>query len=179
MSEISSLLAREWQNKNQAMRNPSAFASVRLNIKKVSLPYRRGETLFLEQAFSYDLANPYRIRILEILNNKVRTIKLENPSIFANASRDPSKLAKLQEAKYEYCSGCDLFLEREGNGWRGRSVSNGINCVVHRNQIPTYTCSDFYVDKYSFHSLDRGFSLETHEQVWGSRFGHFCFQPLH
>lgn len=175
MSEISDLLAREWSNKSQAMeRSPSIFASVRLNIKKIPVSGR--DLLFLEEAFSYDLSHPYQVKILEIADNRVKTYKLENPKLFFNASRYPSKFAELDPAYFLYSLGCDLSLKREGTGWRGQSES--MNCIAYHKDTPTYAQSDFYVDKSCLLSLDRGFSILTNDQIWGSRFGHLHFQPF-
>lgn len=175
MSEISNLLIGEWSNKAQAMRNPSRFSSVIINI--VPLSGSLEGKIFLEQAFSFDTRRPYRIRVLEVNKDKqlIHSYKLVNPDQYANSSRESTLLLSLTESELlPHCPDCDLGYEEIFNeGFRGFSKSK--KCIQVKGDTSYYVESEFIVKDQELYTLDRGFSVDTGKQVWGSNYGFFEF----
>lgn len=171
-------LAADFSNQEQAFENPPFFAHIRVCMRPLPLELLGGVSLFLEQAYDYQLNNPYRLRVLKLVTVGDR-IELENYSVkeeanFYGASRDLQRLAKLTAADIEKLSGCDMMVDWTGNSFKGY-IKPGKACLVVRNGKTTYLDNEFDVDGDRLLSWDRGRDLETDEHVWGALAGPFHF----
>ncbi len=171
-------MAADFSNQDQAFENPPFFAHIRVCMRPLPLELLSGVGLFVEQAYDYQLNEPYRMRVLKLINTGDR-IEIENYTIkqeetFYGASRDLQRLNTLTSDRLEKLPGCNMIVEWTGNSFKGR-VEPGKGCIVFRKGQNTYLDNEFEISEDKFLSLDRGRDLETDEHLWGSIAGPFHF----
>ena len=182
-------MAADFTNQQQAFDNPPLFAHVRACLRPLFLENFGGISFYLEQAYQYNLNQPYRTRVLRIkpeseteVEGNAKSLIIENYAIeqaeeFFGASRDPQRLATLTPERLERLCGCNFLVVRQNNGFEG-VVEPGNNCRVERNGQSTYLDSRFEISEHHFRTLDRGRNLDTGERVWGSVAGAFEFERV-
>lgn len=175
-------MAADFSNQAQAFENPPFFAHIRVCMRPLPLELLSGVSFYVEQAYDYMLNNPYRVRVLKLLQAGDR-IEIENYIIqqeeeFHGASRDLKRLQALSADRLEKLPGCNMIVQWENNGFKGK-VEPGKCCMVVRQGKTTYLDSEFEIDGDKFISRDRGRDPETDEHVWGSVAGPFHFVRWH
>jgi len=175
-------MAADFSNQAQAFENPPFFAHIRVCMRPLPLDLLSGVSFYVEQAYDYMLANPYRVRVLKLLQAGDR-IEIENYIIkqeeeFHGASRDLKRLQALSADRLEKLPGCNMIVQWANNGFKGK-VEPGKCCMVVRKGKTTYLDSEFEIDGDKFISRDRGRDPETDEHVWGSVAGPFYFVRWH
>lgn len=171
-------MAADFSNQAQAFENPPFFAHIRVCMRPLPLEVLSGVSLFVEQAYDYTLNDPYRLRVLKLIEERDH-IAIENYTVkdeqkFYGASRDLQRLYTLKYEDLEKLPGCNMLVEWNGNRFQGR-VEPGKACMVVRKGKTTYLDSEFEIDDQIFISHDRGRDPETDEHVWGSVAGPFQF----
>ncbi|QSJ19100.1 chromophore lyase CpcT/CpeT [Nostoc sp. UHCC 0702] len=171
-------MAADFSNQEQAFENPPFFAHIRVCIRPLPLELFSGISLFLEQAYDYMLNQPYRMRVMKLIQTE-NNIVIEHYNVkeeqkFYGASRDLERLKTLSIDQLEKMPGCNMVVEWTGNSFKGR-VEPGKGCIVVRNGKNTYLDNEFEIDPEKFLSLDRGRDLESDERLWGSIAGPFHF----
>jgi len=171
-------MASDFSNQEQAFENPPFFAHIRVCIRPLPLELLSGVSLYLEQAYDYALNDPYRVRVLKLLNAGDH-IEIENYSVkeeqqFYGASRDIQRLKALTADQLEKLPGCSFIVEWTGHSFKGK-VEPGKGCTVLRKGQKTYLDSEFEIDQEKFISHDRGRDPQTDEHVWGAIAGPFQF----
>jgi len=185
VATLAQWMASDFSNQQQAFDNPPIFAHVRACMRPLPHGLLGGVSLYLEQAYEYNLNRPYRTRVLNLKVATVQNIEqivIENYAIegadeFFGASRSPDRLATLTADRLTKLPCCDFHVTWTGAEFTG-SVEPGNGCIVERNGKPTYLQSTFKISANHFTSLDRGYDLNTHERVWGSIAGPFEFTRL-
>lgn len=171
-------LAGDFSNQAQAFENPPFFAHIRVCMRPVPIDLDAGLCLYLEQAYDYMLAQPYRIRVLSLVPQQnciaIKNYTLQNPDQLVGAARDPDRLHQLAIADLKLMTGCNMITEWTGHSFTGR-VEPGKACMVKRKGQTTYLDSEFEIDDKKLISYDRGRNPETDEMVWGSVAGPFQF----
>jgi CpeT/CpcT family (DUF1001) len=171
-------MAGDFSNQAQAFENPPFFAHIRVCMRPLPYALMDGVGLFLEQAYDFQLHNPYRLRVLKfaIVNDKIEiehyTIKPE--AEFHGAARKPELLQQLTREHMIKMSGCTMITDWTGSTFKGY-VEPGKGCKVFRNGKDTYLDNSFEISPQQLISLDRGLDMETNERVWGSIAGPFEF----
>jgi hypothetical protein len=171
-------MAADFSNQQQAFENPPMFAHIRVCMRPLSLSLLDGVSLFVEQAYDYMLNNPYRLRVLKLIEAgdhieiENYTVKEEKP--FHGASRNIERLQSLTVEQLEKLPGCNMIVKWTGQSFQGE-VEPGKACMVFRNGKETYLDSTFEIDQDKFISRDRGRDPETDEPIWGSVAGAFYF----
>ncbi len=174
-------MASDFSNKEQAFENPPFFAHIRVCIRPLPVELLSGLSLYLEQAYDYALNDPYRVRVLKLLNVGDH-IEIENYSVkeeqqFYGASRDIQRLKALTADQLEKLPGCSFIVEWTGHSFKGK-VEPGKSCTVIRKGQKTYLDSEFEIDQEKFISHDRGRDPQTDEHIWGAIAGPFHFVRL-
>jgi hypothetical protein len=171
-------MAADFSNQEQAFENPPFFAHIRVCIRPLPWQLLSGVSLFLEQAYDFALNQPYRLRVMKLINAEDRIViehyTVQEEQKFYGASRDPERLKTLTADQLEKMPGSNMIVEWTGNSFKGR-IEPGKGCIVVRNGKNTYLDNEFEIDAEKFFSLDRGRDLETDEHVWGSIAGPFHF----
>ncbi|MBH8563489.1 chromophore lyase CpcT/CpeT [Nostoc sp. CENA67] len=175
-------MAADFSNQEQAFENPPFFAHIRVCIRPLPLELFSGMSLFLEQAYDYMLTQPYRMRVMHLIETE-NNIVIEHYNVkeeqkFYGASRDLERLKTLTIDQLEKMPGCNMVVEWTGSSFKGR-VEPGKGCIVVRNGKNTYLDNEFEIDAEKFLSLDRGRDLESDERLWGSIAGPFHFLRWH
>ncbi len=173
-----SWMAGDFSNQAQAFENPPFFAHIRVCMRPLPYALMDGVGLFLEQAYDFQLHNPYRLRVLKfaIVNDKIEIehYTIEPEAEFHGAARKPELLQQLTRDKIIKMSGCTMITEWTGSTFKGY-VEPGKGCKVFRNGKDTYLDNSFEISPQQLISLDRGLDMETDERVWGSIAGPFEF----
>ena len=174
-------MAADFSNQPQAIENPPFFAHIQVCMRPLPKDFLPGVSLYLEQAYYFQLDQPYRARVLHFTPKDdhilLENYKLKAQENFYGAARDSSKLATLTPNDVERMDGCDMTVEWTGNSFRGEVVP-GKNCIVVRNGKTTYLDNKFIVTADHMTSYDRGCDPETDEHVWGSVAGPFEFDKV-
>ncbi|MCC5634663.1 chromophore lyase CpcT/CpeT [Nostoc sp. CHAB 5844] len=171
-------MAADFSNQAQAFENPPFYAHIRVCMRPLPLEVLSGVSFFVEQAYDYALNDPYRLRVLKLVNTGDR-ILIENYTVkqeekFYGASRNLERLKTLTADDLEKLPGCNMIVEWTGNSFKGH-VEPGKGCIVFRKGQKTYLDSEFEIDEEKFISLDRGRNPENDEHIWGSVAGPFYF----
>ncbi|MDB9511778.1 chromophore lyase CpcT/CpeT [Kamptonema animale CS-326] len=171
-------MASDFSNQPQAFENPPFFAHIRVCMRPLPVELLGGISLYLEQAYDYQLNQPYRVRVLKLVP-AVNCIEIENYAIeneeqFYGSSRDPVRLQALKPETIKKLPGCTFITQWTGNSFLGR-VEPGKGCTVVRKGKTTYLDSEFEIDEHKFISHDRGLDPETDEHIWGAVAGPFEF----
>ena len=179
-------MASDFSNQEQAFENPPFFAHIRVCMRPLPLELLGGVSLFLEQAYDYELHHPYRMRILKLVvvddpcgnceaaRMVIENYKVKDEETYYGSSRDIPRLQALTADQIEKMSGCDMLVEWTGTSFRG-VVEPGKACMVHRKGQETYLDNEFEITETTFMSMDRGRDPKTDEVVWGSIAGPFQF----
>ncbi|MUG96441.1 chorismate-binding protein [Scytonema sp. UIC 10036] len=178
IATLARLMAADFSNQQQAFENPPFFAHIRVCMRPLPLSLLSGVSFFVEQAYDYLLDDPYRLRVLKLIQVGDH-IEIENYSVkeeknFYGASRNLERLKTLTADDLEKLPGCNMIVEWTGKSFQGK-VEPGKNCIVYRKGQKTYLDSDFEIDEHQFISRDRGRDPETDEHIWGSVAGPFYF----
>lgn len=171
-------MAADFSNQQQAYENPPFFAHIRVCMRPLPWELLSGVSFFVEQAYDFTLNNPYRVRVLKLIEAGDR-IEIENYTVkqeeqLYGASREPKRLLALTSNQLQKLPGCNMIVEWTGHSFQGK-VEPGKGCIVFRKGKNTYLDSEFEIDGDKFISLDRGLDPETNEYVWGSLAGPFHF----
>lgn len=171
-------MAADFSNQEQAFENPPLYAHIRVCIRPLPLELLSGVSLFLEQAYDYMLSQPYRMRVMKLIEAEnhivIEHYNLKEEQKFYGASRNLELLKSLSVEHLAKMPGCNMIVEWTGNSFKGR-VEPGKGCIVVRNGKNTYLDNEFEIDTEKFLSLDRGRDMETDERLWGSIAGPFHF----
>jgi len=174
-------MAADFSNQEQAIENPPFFAHIRVCIRPLPPTLLSGLSFIVEQAYDYMVNQPYRLRVLKLLETSGQ-IEIENYTVrgeekFYGASRDLPRLQTLQAEHLEKLPGCNMHVSWTGHSFQG-NVEPGKACMVVRKDKSTYLDSTFEIDGDRFISHDVGRDPETDERVWGSIAGPFEFVRL-
>ena len=57
-------------------------------------------------------------------------------------------------------------------------VEPGNSCFIEKQGCLTYLVNDVEITETTWSSIDRGMHPETHEQIWGSKYGPLYFKKV-
>ena len=179
VTTLTQWMAADFSNQEQAIENPPFFAHIRVCMRPLPTGFQSGISLYLEQAYHFQIDKPYRVRVLHFIQRE-NDILLENYRVkaeetFHGAARDLNKLATLSADDLEPMGGCDIIVQWENNCFVGQ-VEPGKKCTVVRNGATTYLDNKFIVTESHMTSYDRGRDPQTDKLVWGSVAGPFEFE---
>ncbi len=171
-------MAADFSNQAQAIENPPFFAHIRVCMRPLPIDLLGGISLYVEQAYDYMLNQPYRVRVLKLIEVDGQ-IQIENYAIvneqdFFGASRQPDRLRALTRDRLERLCRCNFLVSWTGQAFTGQ-VEPGKGCMVTRKGKETYLDSQFEITADRFVSWDRGRDPETDEHLWGALAGPFDF----
>ena len=171
-------MAADFSNQAQAFENPPFFAHIRVCIRPLPLELLDGISLYLEQAYDFEIHRPYRVRVLKLVpvgdRIHIENYAVENEEQFYGAARETNRLQALKAEKLKLLPGCTFITQWTGQCFRGE-VEPGKGCTVVRNGKTSYLDSFFEIDAEKFISHDRGRDPETNEHLWGAVAGPFHF----
>lgn len=175
---LARLMAADFSNQQQALDNPPFFAHIRVCMRPLPDSFLNGTSLFLEQAYDFLPAQPYRLRVFKIHviddHLELEHYKLKEETKFYGASRNLEKLQELTLDDLEKMNGCDMIAQWDVNHFKGY-VKPGKACIVFRKGKESYLDNSFEINEEKLISFDRGRDLITDELLWGSVAGPFHF----
>ena len=181
VAQLTRWMAADFSNQPQAIENPPFFAHIQVCMRPLPKGFQSGISLYLEQAYNFQLQKPYRVRVLHFIQREkdvlLENFKVKDEEKFYGAARDRAKLLTLTPEDLEPMGGCDIIVQQEGNSFRGK-VEPGKKCMVVRKGMNTYLDNEFIVTADHMTSYDRGRDPETDELKWGSVAGPFEFDKL-
>lgn len=143
-----------FNNQKQAFSNPSSFALIELE------HYQLSDNKFkVIQKYNID-PKPYRQNIIEIFDN--------GDNLLIKNYKDTEELT--------YITGCDIIMEYKDGKFFGKNTCK--ECFVKWQQNMTYLITESVLSENLYEVIDRGFDIETEEQIWGSFFGPFEFNKI-
>ncbi len=138
-----------FNNQKQAFKFPSKFALIELTHKKIS-----SDSFLIEQNYVSE-KDPYRKTIIKI-------IEKENYLLVKNYKEDNT-----------YLKGCDVIFKYINEEFHGKITCN--DCFVPYQGKNTYLITESILGNGYYKVIDKGYDVETHNQIWGSFNGHFKF----
>ena len=180
---LATWMAGEFSNFDQALENAAFFAHIKVCMRPLPQTFFDGYGLYLEQAYSSELDQPYRQRAFHIKpeGDHLTLIhykpKDECKDKFAGSSRDLGRLKTLTMDDLSPMPGCDMIVNFEEGAFKG-IVESGRGCRVFRNGKDSYLDNRFEITEKNLVSIDRGRDLETDEILWGSLAGAFEFKKI-
>ncbi len=171
-------MAGYFTNQTQAFDRPREFAQIRLWQRPLPWELFSGYAIYVEQANELAPTEPYRRVVLHYQPQGstifVANYLVQDDGYFKGAAQEPERLQALTQAHLAPMTGCGMIFERFDDYFRG-VVEPGKLCRFEKRGHQTYLNSISEVRADSFMSLDRGFDLESNEQIWGSFAGPFKF----
>jgi CpeT protein len=162
------LIEGKFENKTQAMTYPSKYAMIR--VTHVNLG---GGLIYGEQAYNYQLNNPYRQFVLKPVEENGQ-IHIYNYELIDKKNYTGFKrLDEIDQDVLKLKSGCDVFMTPKGDSFVGGI--QGCNCMVDWMGRQTYLQNEIELTPTHYYVMDRGFCAEHKHQLWGSKYGRFEF----
>ena len=151
----------EWNNQQQAFSNPTRFAMIEVFHEKIE-----NNKFSIMQQYMID-KNPYRQAIVEVVQLDDYTILLKN------YREDLTPL-----------TGCDIIVKYSSKNeeFVGSNMTN--DCIIPRMHngviVETFLSTQFVLQEKTYKVMDKGISMESGKQIWGSEYGMFEFtkQPV-
>ncbi|WP_040655316.1 chromophore lyase CpcT/CpeT [Rubidibacter lacunae] len=178
--QLAQWMAGDFSNYKQSYEYPTLFAHIRIFFRPLPFEFFNTIGFYSEQVYDYDLWSPYRQGVHRLIprGNEVyiENYALDDPMLYAGAARDLEILSTISPNCLKRRYNCSMVFRRRGGESFVGSVEPGNNCIVPRNGRKTYLVSEVEVTERTWTSRDRGFDLDTHEQVWGSAAGALEFE---
>ena len=161
----------KFTNRIQAFSYPSKYAYIVVEHRKVN-----NHGLFYgEQAYFNKTQAPYRQFFLQIseCHGKiiVRSMEPKDKSMFLGFKN----LHLVSGSPLTYKRGCDTIFEDMGDYFQGR-IEPGCKCFVRWGDKDSYLENHAILGDSWYNVEDKGFDVDTKEQLWGSKNGHFEFK---
>jgi CpeT protein len=176
---LSQWMASEFSNMSQSQDQPREFAHIHVFFRPLAFDFFQGLGFYSEQVYDYDLWTPYRqgIHHLVLQDDQiyVKNYGLKNALRYAGSGREPSILRTIKPDDIQERCGCAMVFRRAGDQFLGQ-VEPGKRCVIPKEGRQTYLVSEVEMTESTWISRDRGYDVETDEQVWGSESGVFQFE---
>ncbi len=141
----------EFNNQRQAFENPTRFAMIEVIHERIE------ENKFsIRQQYMVDLI-PYRQSIIEAVQIDDLNLVLKN-----------------YRPDLTPVPGCDIILSYTNNEFVGGVAGN--DCIVDWSGQQTYLSTQCILSQDIYRVVDKGISVETGKQIWGSEHGFFEFR---
>ncbi|MBW4550315.1 MAG: chromophore lyase CpcT/CpeT [Aphanocapsa sp. GSE-SYN-MK-11-07L] len=177
--DLARCMAGDFSNQKQALENAKNYAHIHVLFRPLPLEFFSGIGFYSEQVYDYDLWSPYRQGIHRLVAQSdqiyIENYSLKDAFLYAGAARNLDILNTISPDKIQRRPNCAMVFRRDGELWRG-SVEPGNLCLIESNGCQTYLISEVEVTESTWVSLDRGMDVNTHQQIWGSRFGPLRFE---
>jgi hypothetical protein len=182
---LAKALSGEFDNREQAIANPTWFVHLRLWQRPVPLFAAEGSlTLFAEQANALYPNNPYRQRILRLMlpeGNSPATLQVQyysfaDPSAVSGAGQDPERLRAIMLDQISLLPGCVLMVNQPQPTEFSASPPPGSACFFSYQGEARQVSLGFEVRNGEFFSYDKGIDPQTGSAIWGAIMGPYQFK---
>lgn len=176
-------MAGEFDNREQAIGDPAWYVHLRFWQRPVPLFSEDSLTLFAEQANVLNLDQPYRQRLIRLMQTndveaplQAQYYAFKDPIAAKGAGLKPEFLQAITLEQIEFLPGCLLEVTQQPDA---ESIS--------AHPVPGYQCFFSYQGKQSqvqlgfaarsntFESYDKGIDIETQTATWGAIMGPYRY----
>ncbi len=179
-------LAGVFENREQAIAEPTWYVSLRLWQRPVPLFAADSVTLFAEQANILYPDQPYRQRLMRLRQSptqpdglQVQYYGFKQPGQFKGAGANPQLLAGLTEDQIDDLPGCVLDVEARSQPTGTRFVATappGACCRFQYDGKIGQVSLGFEISADEYLTFDKGINPETGEAIWGALMGPYRYQ---
>lgn len=186
LTQIANGLAGEFDNREQAIADPTWFVHLRLWHRPLPFQVDGCLALFAEQANVLYVDQPYRQRVLILRPTstelgQVEYRALRHPEQWRGAGAHESALQTLQPDDLVPLPGCILTLTQQAQGFRAEPPPDA-RCYFQYEGKTRQVVLGFELEcnipgsnSDRFRSFDRGVDPETGQSLWGALMGPYEF----
>lgn len=180
LQTIANWLAGEFDNREQAIADPTWFVHLQLWHRPVPFQVDGCPALFAEQANILYIDQPYRQRVLILRpdsNSPIGQVEyraLRHPEQWRGAGADATRLQALQPEDLVELPGCILTLTQQNQGFSAQPPADA-KCFFQYDGKTRQVILGFEVYGDRFLSFDRGVDPETGQGLWGALMGPYEF----
>lgn len=173
--QLAQWMAGRFSSADQARIDPGYY-EVHLTVFPIWEDRSDGYWLYVEQAMSFALSEPYRQRIYHVTEVapdtfKSRIAEIADDERFIGGWQNPEIFRTLTPDQLKWREGCSVHLKWDGTSFSGST--DGAQCASTLNGA-AYATSIVEVTESSLKSWDRGFD-EKGSMVWGAWRGGYIF----
>jgi hypothetical protein len=184
---LATYLAGEFDNRSQAIADPSWYVHLRLWHRPVPLFTADSVTLFAEQANVLTIDRPYRQRLLRLqpladeasASLQVQYYGFKDPTIVRGAGLHPERLQAITVEAIELLPGCVLQVNQPLDSdqhprFSASPPTDARCCFTYEGEIRQVALG-FEASGAEFLSYDRGIDPATGKALWGAILGPYKF----
>ena len=174
VDELALHLTGTFDSSQQALENPTYY-SVSLKTCMIEMTALGSKVLYVEQALSDSLNQPYRQRLYQLTEGETSDVsshiyELSNPAKFIGFC-DSEQTVDVSLDEISKKEGCSVNLDWNGEGFEGATEIG--TCLSTMNGA-TYATSEVQTTSDMISSWDRGWDSND-QQVWGAVDGAYIF----
>ena len=144
-----------FENKMQAMSYPASFAMIEL----LHTPYGK---------YKFRCIQRYHIDKQQYLNTIISVYEQDSKLLVKNFKEKNPETGELT-----YLTECDTMFEKIGEEFHGKNLCK--ECFVTWSGKETYLQTQRILGNGYYNVIDKGYDVNTDEQIWGSFNGSFEF----
>ncbi|MGI0485109.1 chromophore lyase CpcT/CpeT [Pantanalinema rosaneae CENA516] len=183
---LANYLAGEFDNREQAIADPTWYVPLRLWQRPVALFTDDSLALFAEQANVVTPDYPYRQRLLRLCQPpgqeeslQVQYYAFNDPDAFKGAGANPERLAALTPDQLELLPGCRLEVAVDPLSpttyWFTATLPAAARCCFSYQGELRQVSLGFAASPDILLSYDKGVDPETGQGLWGALMGPYQF----
>ncbi|SRR5579883_2295669 len=179
-------MAGEFDNREQAIAEPVWYVHLRLWQRPVPLFTEDSLTLFAEQANVINPNQPYRQRLMRLMQTddpeaplQVQYYAFKDPAAAKGAGVRPEFLSALTLDQIEFLPGCLLQISQRMDSTIAAMPMSGCQCFFSYQGKPSQVQLGFVAGVDTFESYDKGIDIETQRATWGAVQGPYRYTKRH
>eukprot|EP00188_Purpureofilum_apyrenoidigerum_P000003 Plantae.Rhodophyta-Purpureofilum_apyrenoidigerum.ctg10009.p1 GENE.Plantae.Rhodophyta-Purpureofilum_apyrenoidigerum.ctg10009~~Plantae.Rhodophyta-Purpureofilum_apyrenoidigerum.ctg10009.p1 ORF type:complete len:252 (-),score=48.08 Plantae.Rhodophyta-Purpureofilum_apyrenoidigerum.ctg10009:321-1076(-) len=184
---LARMLARDWSNKKQHMRDPKELANIHVCFRPLPYSLLDGVSMYVESSYEHSIGLPYKVTVVRIVPSvDGKTLELENwkiikdPEEYWMGAYERQLLDDLtRESLIKLPDNCNTIYEWNPEGKYYQGYLRPKKCIITRKKlnIPTYLESNIVLKDDYYQSWDIGRDVESGQKLWGPE-APFEFYPL-
>lgn len=177
LKELCGYMRGTFTSAEQALQDTNYY-DITLTMMPIWLFKDEGCWLYVEQALTQQLNNPYRQRLYHVValtdtTFESHVFEFDDPTDYVQLWRNAETMASLTMDQVKEKSGCTVYLTKIGLGqYVGQTKGEGCSSRLRSAQ---YATSEVTITSGQIVSWDRGFDA-NHQQVWGAKGGGYIFK---
>jgi hypothetical protein len=183
LSTLARYMAGEFDNREQAIADPAWYVHLRLWQRPVPLFCEDSLTLFAEQANVINPDQPYRQRLIRLMQTndmeaplKAQYYAFKDPVAVKGAGLKPDVLKAITLEQIEYLPGCLLQISQSPNQESiVAAPMPGSHCFFSYQGKRSQVRLGFSASADTFQSHDKGIDIETQKATWGAVMGPYRY----
>lgn len=176
-------MAGEFDNREQAIEEPAWFVHLRLWQRPVPLFGEDSLTLFAEQANVVNPDQPYRQRLIRLMQTgdaeaplQAQYYAFKDPIAVKGAGLKPEVLKAITLEQLEFLPGCLLQIAHPFGADRlVAQPKPGCECFFSYQGNKAQVQLGFVAGDHTFESYDKGIDIPTQKATWGAVMGPYRY----